>query len=168
MLKYITKYLIKWAESKNRVLKITGTSDFDDVYLVRYYIIKSKWFCFYIHQFLRSDRDDLHDHPWNFVTYIINGSYTEELRRSNEELGSILFRTSNQSFKKRWNSRKATDLHKIEIDRIYNYSERHLAPTTLFFCGPKKREWGFVDSNTGNWIYWKKYLNLPDNTPDRG
>ena len=48
----------------------------DEPYLERYYIFmkdRSEQFPFniFIHKFLKSDPDDLHDHPWGFFTFII-------------------------------------------------------------------------------------------------
>lgn len=48
-------------------------------YLERYYIfLKNRtWFPFniFIHKFLKSDPDDLHDHPWGFVSIPIYPGY---------------------------------------------------------------------------------------------
>lgn len=190
---YTTVDLMVWAERKGRVFKITGTAGPDDVYLIRYYIIKSRWFNFFVHQFLRSDRDDLHDHPWNFCTYLVNGSYTEnkynpktglvENTRRENNLVTIGGKRQKQNV---FVFRKATDQHQVVVDKDLKEDFKYLAATTLFFSGPTKREWGFVkeeyqylgtDAEHGNmykgppvrrWIKWTTYLGLPDNTKSRG
>ena len=50
-------------------------------YLERYYVfLKDRnWFPFnvFIHKFLKSDPDDVHDHPWPYATLILKGGYFE-------------------------------------------------------------------------------------------
>lgn len=172
MLIFLTELLMKWCEKSGRIFKITGTAGPDDVYLIRYYVIKSKYFNFFIHQFLRSDRDDLHDHPWNFCTYLLRGSYTEN--KLNQETGEM-----EQTWRANypdcgWGEeksnllvfRKATDLHQVVVDEDLKEDNKHLAALTLFFSGPTIREWGFIKD--GEWVNWKEYLGLPADTPGRG
>ena len=44
-------------------------------YLTRYYLFLKdrKWFPFniFLHNFHKGDPDDLHDHPWPFITFIL-------------------------------------------------------------------------------------------------
>ena len=53
----------------------------DEPYLERYYVfLKDRtWFPFniFVHKFLKSDRDHLHDHPWPYFTLILKGGYYE-------------------------------------------------------------------------------------------
>ena len=55
----------------------------DEPYLERYYMFLTNRnicpFNIFIHKFLKSDPDDLHDHPWGFTTFIIAGGYWEYL-----------------------------------------------------------------------------------------
>lgn len=191
----ITNYLMKWAEKRGRVFKITGTAGPDDVYLIRYYIIKSRWFNFFVHQFLRSDRDDLHDHPWDFCTYLVSGAYTEN--KYNPKTGQVEATRRENILHGMCNAnrlvfRKATDQHQVVVDRDLKEYQKDLAATTLFFSGPTKREWGFIkeeeivgverimaeiegDMFRGTprthkrvWVKWTKYLGLPDDTKSRG
>lgn len=191
----MTNMLMKWAESKGRVFKITGTAGPDDVYLIRYFIIKSQYFNFFIHQFLRSDRDDLHDHPWDFCTYLVSGAYTEnkynpetkkveQTRRQNTETPysyrsrvtgkdakgyPIVESYGERTIENKENVfvvRKATDLHQVVVDKDLKEKDKSKAALTLFFSGPTKREWGFVQNE--KWIGWKKYLGLPEDTKSRG
>jgi hypothetical protein len=183
----ITKFLMTWCEKRGRVLKITGTGSSADVYLIRYYIVRSKFFNFFIHQFLRSDRDDLHDHPWNFCTYLVKGAYTEKKFNLKTQKAEITQRANypepmsymDLGIKKyippmKLNTfvfRKATDQHQVLVQNTLQESDKNKAPLTLCFTGPVKREWGFIktDSN-GNrtWENWRSYLGLSDDTPGRG
>lgn len=170
MLLWIMKVLMWCCEKTNRVFHICGTAGPEDVYLIRYYIIRSKFVNVFIHQFLRSDRDDLHDHPWNFCTYLVKGSYTEQ-RRVFDWIGDYedvpTVRKNENGIKQHiFVKRKATDLHRVVVDRELKYSEKDQAAITFFMSGPFKRDWGFVKDE--RWIDWRVYLGLPSNTPSRG
>ena len=47
----------------------------NEPYLERYYLfLKDRGnfpFNIFIHKFLKSDPDDMHDHPWGFTTFIL-------------------------------------------------------------------------------------------------
>ena len=192
-MEYLAKLLMNWCIRKDKVFKITGTAGPDDVYLIRYYILRSKYMNIFLHQFLRSDRDDLHDHPWNFATYLIKGAYTEnkfdevtgvvtQTRRANYDRYSPNFLTPIDHVKQNTLVfRKATDQHQVVVDRDLKESEKDQAALTLFISGPTKRDWGFIveeDSMFYNelkagikmrrWIDWRTYLGLPKDTPGRG
>lgn len=197
LITWITKKLMAWCEKRGKVFKITGTAGPDDVYLIRYYVVQSKYFNFFIHQFLRSDRDDLHDHPWHFCTYLVSGSYTERfynpktgivenIPRVNKEQGKMTFRDLQYGSKvNRFVFRKATHQHQVVVDVDRKECDKESAATTLFFSGPTIREWGFIRNigeikdQQGNvyksmfgdwriWIPWREYLGLPPDTPGRG
>lgn len=188
LIELITEKLMAWCERRGAIFKITGTSGPDDVYLIRYFVIRSKYFNFFIHQFLRSDRDDLHDHPWHFCTYLVRGAYTEKkcnpatksvdtVRRFSggnslvfvRDYGSraqLMDKVLFEPPQNRFVFRKATDQHQVLTDHSYLPSEKKFAPLTLCFTGPTFREWGFIKN--GEWIKWTKYLGLPDDTVSRG
>lgn len=187
MIEKLTKSLMAWCEKRGRVFEITGTGGPDDVYLIRYYVVRSKWFNFFIHQFLRSDKDDLHDHPWHFVTYLVNGAYTE--KKWNEEDGEIgICRRANYVNKfdqsiisNRLIYRKATDQHQVVVDRDLKHEQKEQASLTLCFTGPTIREWGFwrtyggvysngkeVKAPNRFFVPWRKYLGLPSDAKGRG
>lgn len=194
MIEYLVEKLMKWCERTGRIFKITGTAGPDDVYLVRYYVFKSNWFNIFIHQFLRSDRDDLHDHPWNFATYLVRGSYCErkwnedfkisEVIRRVDKLSMASFGGSGNHKTNRFVFRKATDQHQVLVDKDLKENEKDQAALTICVTGRTQREWGFIKEITvqddgitpisekyrpiRKWIPWRKYLRLPDNTPGRG
>jgi len=124
----------------------------NEPYLERYYIFlkERKRFPFnvFLHKFLKSDPDDVHDHPWPYATLILKGGYWEWTPRFDDQGNKIteLVRWCGPgSF--RWAS--ANTYHRIELD-----------PTvecwTLFMPGVKQREWGFLVRN--KWIQWEEYL----------
>ena len=50
-------------------------------YLERYYVFlrdRERFpFNVFVHKFLKSDNEDVHDHPWPFLTIILKGGYWE-------------------------------------------------------------------------------------------
>ena len=117
----------------------------NEPYLERYYIFLKdrKWFPFnvFVHKFLKSDPDDLHDHPWPYMTIILRGGYWEYTRDTVmptwKGAGQIRFGHS-------------TDYHRIEL-------EPDVECWTLFVPGPKIRDWGFLVGNS--WIQNEQYFN---------
>lgn len=195
MLTKIIQMLMDFCERRGRVLEITGRDDKDDVYLIRYYLVRSKYFNIFIHQFLRSDRDDLHDHPWDFCTYLVRGSYVE--RKWNEKKGEVERFTRTNTPALVWGDvngwhegrerikyrtfvfRRATDQHQVLVDQELKRDQKHLAPLTICVTGPQRREWGFIKEATASsdgrdpylirtWVDWREYLGLPKDTPGRG
>lgn len=110
-------------------------------YLKRWYLWRSKYFGVNLHHFLRPDIDpELHDHPWNFISFPLFGSYSE-LR-----VDGLLHRV-------RWFSRhRATDLHNVQI------LHRKKGVWTLFFTGRKTRTWGFLTAS--GWVSYEEFLGL--------
>lgn len=84
---------------------------------------------------------DRHDHPVDFLSIVLRGSYVEE-RPVPGGFGMVRERTV------RWfNLMRATGIHRIT----------RVAPktTTLVFYGPSKRVWGFHTSQ--GWVPWTRY-----------
>lgn len=113
----------------------------DRPYLLRWWVIpRNRLFNVYLHQFLRSDDDRaLHDHPWASCSILLRGAYREHLSNGTRPIrieGAIVFRRSGQI------------AHRIE-----------LIPGepcwTLFFTGPRYREWGFHCPR--GWVHWKLF-----------
>lgn len=142
------KWFLNWLEKRGRVLILREKDG--QIYLKRYYILfkektnqfeeeKANYpFNLFIHQFHRSDLDDLHDHPWWFVTLVLKGGYYEEVP------GGLKFK---KPFRLGW--RKSTDLHRVVLPEGKTC-------WTLFLRGPTKRKWGFVKNN--QWIPSQEYL----------
>lgn len=126
-------------------------------YMHRYYLfLKDRnWFPFNVtlHKIVKSDDPVFHDHPWPYITIVLNGGYWEHTPIFNAKGNKI-------TEKQVWRGpgsiiiRKANEYHWLELDWMIGYA------TTLFFMGPQQREWGFL-SNTKKtkWIKHDEYLN---------
>jgi len=124
----------------------------NEPYLERYYIFlkERSWFPFnvFIHKFLKSDPDDVHDHPWPYATLILKGGYFEWIPQFDSQGRKIAemcawrgpghFRTCG-----------ANSYHRIELDPAVEC-------WTMFMPGPHKREWGFLVNN--QWVQHEQYL----------
>lgn len=119
----------------------------DNIYLDRYTLLGTPYFSIKFHRIFRPDRQrDLHDHPWNFLSLIIKGCYTEITEDKRKSPDGCYDRV--------WFSfHKAEEFHRID------YVSK--SPIwTLVFCGSKKRDWGFKITETGEWVQWEKYEKL--------
>lgn len=116
-------------------------------YMHRYYLFlkdrKTFPFNLMLHKIVKSDDPYMHDHPWPFLTVVLKGGYWEHtFDKNGEEIrvwhgpGSVI-------------KRSAEEYHWLELDN-------EQPATTLFFVGPQKREWGFLEN--GNWIHHEKFL----------
>lgn len=112
-----------------------------DIYMRRWWITRhrngaSERF----HHILLPDPDpDLHDHPWNFDTHLIHGTYTEHTPhgRTIHPEGTRLHR-------------EATDAHRLHLE----------TPVwTHVTTGPVTRTWGFHTPN--GWVDWRTYKGKP-------
>ena len=124
----------------------------NEPYLERYYLFlkdrKTFPFNIFLHKFLKSDIDDVHDHPWPYATVILKGGYwewTPQFNREGKKIGEIA----------RWcgagtvRIANANSYHRIELDP-------NVTCWTLFMPGRKQRDWGFLVRN--KWVQWEDYL----------
>lgn len=113
-------------------------------YLARYKLFRCPWFKVFLHHILRSDEDEeLHDHPWNFVSIVLWKGYLEILPKAARIIraGSVV-------------RHRAEDAHRLILD----------APAwTLVFVTGKKRMWGF-HTKTG----WLSYVDFLDRKYGQG
>ena len=124
----------------------------NEPYLERYYLFlreRNRFpFNVFLHKFLKSDPDDVHDHPWPFLTVILRGGYwewTPQFNAQGHKTGEIACWYGPGSV--RWAS--ANQYHRVELDP-------NVTCWTLFMPGPKQRDWGFLVRN--QWIQWEEYL----------
>jgi len=125
----------------------------NEPYLERYYLFlkdrKSFPFNVFLHKFLKSDPDDVHDHPWPYATVILKGGYWEWIPQ---------FNSAGEKFNEiaKWRGPGhfricgANSYHRIELDPS-------VTAWTLFMPGPQKREWGFLTRS--GWIQHEQYLD---------
>ena len=94
----------------------------NEPYLERFYIFlkdrKTFPFNVFIHRFLKSDPDDLHDHPWAFRTIILYGGYWETTEKGTFWRKPLSYRYC-----------PANTFHRVDL-------KPGTKPMTLFFSGP--------------------------------
>ena len=113
----------------------------------------------FVHQFLSSDDDRaLHDHPWPWMTIILDGEYLEHLPadRNNPSGATIAHHRRSGDVVIR---RKAARPHRIEL-----ITDR--PTTTLFITGRKNREWGFYCKQ--GWRHWREFTAADGRGGSRG
>lgn len=124
----------------------------NEPYLERYYVFLSDrtWFPFnvFLHKFLKSDPDDVHDHPWPYATVILRGGYWEWVPQFNSQ-GEKIAEIRHWRGPGHFRVSSATSYHRIEL-------MPDVECWTLFMPGPKQRDWGFLVRN--QWIQWEQYL----------
>lgn len=143
---------LKFLEARGRKRIVYDRID-NEPYLERYYLFlkdRGEHFPFnvFLHRFLKSDIDDLHDHPWPYATLILKGGYyewTPQFGADGKKIGEIARWCGPGSF--RW--AKANSYHRIELDP-------EVECWTLFMPGAKQRDWGFMVKN--KWVQWEEYL----------
>ena len=121
-------------------------------YLERYYLFLKERerfpFNVFLHKFLKSDPDDVHDHPWPYATLILKGGYWEWIPifdSVGRKTGEIQHWRGPGHFR----ICSATSYHRIELDP-------NITAWTLFMPGTKQREWGCLVKN--KWVQWQEYL----------
>jgi len=113
--------------------------------MVRYYLTPKVFgLRLVLHKFLRSDHDrSFHDHPWNFISLILNHGYWENQPdgRFVRRAGSILFRSK---YHKHW-----VELHK------WDWEDKPRPVWTLVLFWGKRRDWGFWTEH--GWVKHDSY-----------
>lgn len=149
------KWLLNFLEKHDRKRIIMDRIN-DQPYLERYYLFlkdrKKFPFNIFLHKFLKSDPDDVHDHPWPYATLILKGGYYEWIPQFNdncEKVGEIAMWRGPGHFR----TCPANTFHRIELDPSVEC-------WTLFMPGPHKRDWGFLVKN--KWIHNEEYLKGRD------
>ena len=124
----------------------------NEPYLERYYVFLKERnrfpFNVFLHKFLKSDPDDVHDHPWSYATLILKGGYWEWIPQFNsagQKIGEVAAWRGPGHFR----ISPARSYHRIELDPA-------VTAWTLFMPGPKQRDWGFLVRN--QWVQWEEYL----------
>lgn len=176
---------VEWCKRHGRVFHITGeATDKEDVYLVRYIVLKTQWCCIYIHRFMRSDSSDPHDHPWNFFTYIVSGGYVEHFYDMSQPQTRVdnsnwFVKFPRRKYKSFWTMRenvrnpgsfafrRATDIHRVVIPRSFKLDEIEQAPLTACLMFSRQRHWGFwpLKHRGSKFVDWRRYLKISPSDP---
>lgn len=113
-------------------------------YLTRWRIVETPLFGVLLHKIHLPDADrSLHDHPWNFLSVILRGGYTEEYRPS---LGSIVRERT-------WRPGSIHMMRRGEFHRIKTLFE---PCWTLMLVGRNHVDWGF--ERAGTRVHAKSYF----------
>ena len=99
------------------------------IHFRRYRLLATRWFNIYIHQICRSDREKHpHDHPWNFLTFILWRGYIEFTEKYPTGKDRKMFHMVYH---------EAEDIHQFAL------KDESKSTWTLVFTGPRRREWGY-------------------------
>jgi hypothetical protein len=115
------------------------TTSEGEPYLQRWFLFRSRWFNIYLHKIFLPDADrEQHDHPWDFMSFVLSGGYIEQ--------------SGDYTRRIKWfNARQADKPHRVlALTRTPTW--------TLVFTGPKKRIWGFHTQD--GWIGHAEYLRM--------
>jgi len=146
------KWLLNWLEQHGRKRVVMDRVN-NEPYLERYYLFlrdRERFpFNVFLHKFLKSDPDDVHDHPWSYATVILKGGYWEWIPQFNNA-GQKIAEIAKWRGAGHFRVSGANSYHRIELD-----------PTvecwTLFMPGPQRRDWGFLTRQ--GWVPHDEYLD---------
>jgi hypothetical protein len=125
----------------------------EDPYMIRWWVIpRNKWFNFYLHKILKSDRDEaLHDHPWMNLSLLIRGRYLEVTPRPGKKDATAI----DPLYEGELRLRRPTSAH-----RLIRPDDVRQEVITFFFTGPVVRHWGFLCPK--GWRHWKDFVGFRD------
>ena len=111
-------WFLNWLDSVGRKRIVMDRID-NEPYLERYYLFlkdrKRFPFNVFLHKFLKSDPDDVHDHPWSYFTLILKGGYyewTPQFDASGKKIGEMARWCGPGHFR----ICSARSFHRIELD----------------------------------------------------
>ena len=142
---------IRWMEVRgsHRSISRDGTP-----YMERYFLLRLGPFALFLHHFIDSDLDDVHDHPWPWARLIIKGSYREHHHDGTSTVcprWSFIFRA-------------ARELHWVELVETHPGFRNDV--WTLFVHGRRVRQWGFIDA--GKWAPFRYRGKSKSSSETRG
>lgn len=145
-------------------------------YMTRYFIIpRNPWFNIYLHRYTGSDDDRaLHDHPWRSVSFLLKGELQEHSKTDHFDTHKSVNREHTYYSGERFGTCETTRITAVyrflPKFRSAKYTHRIelMSDTawTLFFTGPKIREWGFHCPK--GWVHWRQFTDRSGNNIGRG
>lgn len=150
--------VLRYAQRKADHIMKTRKPDFyiggrEDPYMIRWWVIpRNKWFNIYLHNILKSDRDEaLHDHPWINVSLLVHGKYIELTAGEEGPCGQLASAPLGEG---ELRLRGPSSAHRLvrpdDVDKV----------VTFFFTGPVWRHWGFLCPR--GWRHWKDFIGYRD------
>jgi hypothetical protein len=120
-----------------------------DFYLARLRIIETPFFGVLLHRIGEPDNEpDPHDHPWNFKSIILRGSYLENVH-------PFPVMNPQHYFQRRW---LCWSIHKMTTEKAHCIIQADPGTITLVLHGRRKRDWGF--HTPSGWVNWREYKGL--------
>jgi len=158
---------LNWLEEHGRKRVVLDRQSAEP-YLERYYVFiknrKNFPFNIFLHKFLKSDPDDLHDHPWPYMAVILTGGYYEWIPKY---AWNIVTNTDVIiGEQRRWRGPghfricAATSYHRIELNPDVTDC------WTLFIPWRRSRNWGFLTHTNWRkqkWADVNYYIKLKTN-----
>lgn len=137
-----------WKKIKRLFLVKKIVSKVGITHFRRWRLFWSPWGSIYLHNITNSDLDiDPHDHPWDFTSLIIKGSYREEARYAHDDYKTLYVKAYTPGM---LNKKKTIDCHKLTLQTPSVW--------TLVFVGKRKHDWGYQTAN--GWVHHKEYNRL--------
>lgn len=145
----------KWAVWKRLDIR----NNDGETYLARLRIIDTPWFGVYLHRIEGIDpQSDPHDHPWNFLSVVLAGGYTEQVWRMHRGSSEKM----HFPYVRRW---PPLTIHRMKAEGVaHRIIETEPHTLSLILRGKRSREWGFwnIDSFASpterlGWTHWKDY-----------
>ena len=120
--------------------------------LLRWFILPRNHICnLYLHKFLLDDEDRaVHDHPWNYWSWLIRGSYSEITMPA----GAI---STCQTVRRTWSvaAYPATHRHRVMLHKREDGTS--IPCWTIVLTGPVIRTWGFWCPR--GFVPWRDFLD---------
>lgn len=115
-------------------------------YLTRLRIVQTPWFGVYLHDLYEPDSDsDPHDHPWDFTSFIVKGSYLEVVYPAPHVTLEI-------NYKRHWHQ---FSHHRMLREQAHRILKVEPGTKSLIFVGRRSRNWGFFTEM--GWMSWQDY-----------
>jgi hypothetical protein len=134
-------------------IDIPDRNDPTQTYLRRLRIIRTPLFALYLHFIFLADNDrDPHDHPWDFVSFVIRGSYTERLYDRFNSIGRFRYKPM---FLGEWTHGRFS-FHRMTKEFAHRITSIEPGLVTLVLIGRETKEWGFWTED-GAFIPWFEY-----------
>jgi hypothetical protein len=120
--------------------------------MTRHTLLTTKWGNLYLHVFHSSDDEELHDHPWDFTTFILWRGYLEEVPLYPIYDHTYHDKEMGRRQKRVWPGmvlrRRAEWRHRVVL-------VNDKPAVTMLWVSKKRREWGFFGKD-GKWTQWEQ------------
>jgi hypothetical protein len=106
------------------------------VYLRRLRVVNTPWFSIMVHWINEPDTGRYsHDHPWNFISWVVRGAYWEEVWPTEKHFDLHL--PPLQSTRRRWS------LHRMSFKAAHRIVLTSADTVTLIVTGKRRRRFRF-------------------------